>query len=675
MQPLIHVSERARALVMNPSNPELLFTLLPSTRRVTVAGHQLVAVPHSLDVVSVLRNLGAPAPSPILHHYQWPGRFPPMQAQRQTAAFLTLNRRAFVLNDMGCVDCDTEYLSPTGWVRIADYQGGQVAQYHPDTHQTEFVQPNEYVKRPCAEMIRFRSAATDQLLSPEHRVLLYRDGHGHYVEQAAVAALKLALGDRTIGDDQIWNGSELVTFADEGAEISIEPSPDGFKYCFMVPSTFLLFRRNGCVFASGNTGKTMSALWAFDYLRSIGALRKTIVFAPLSTLNATWASEILLGFPHLKFAVLHADRAKRLKMLEQDNDVYIINHHGVKIVQEALAARPDIDLAIVDELSVFRTPGTDLFKSMQKVTAMPSRWVWGMTGTPTPNAPTDAWAQVRLLRPSQVPNYFKAFKEQTMLQVAPFKWVPRKNSTETVQSVMQPSIRFTRDECMDLPPTTWIYRDVEMSVEQKKLYQEMKTKLRLEYESGQAKAVNEADKAMKLVQIACGAVRDSVTGEPILIPTGQRLEETIAAIHEAKGKVLVFVPFVAALHALRDELAKHWPTALVYGETPKAERDDIFTRFQHGTSDDLHVVVANARVMSHGLTLTSADTVLWYGSPTSHETFDQACHRIIRKGQVRNTRVIMMRGCKVEQELYARLTDRREMQGSLLAAIASEKED
>ncbi|MEI2419773.1 hypothetical protein V6O07_05835, partial [Arthrospira platensis SPKY2] len=78
----------------------------------------------------------------------------------------------------------------------------------------------------------------------------------------------------------------------------VEPSPDGFKYCFMVPSTFLVLRRNGCVFATGNTGKTQSALWAADYLIETKAIKKVLILSPLSTLERVWGDAIFKQFFH-----------------------------------------------------------------------------------------------------------------------------------------------------------------------------------------------------------------------------------------------------------------------------------------------------------------------------------------------------------------------------------------
>ena len=97
------------------------------------------------------------------------------------------------------------------------------------------------------------------------------------------------------------------------------------------------------------TGKSLASLWAYDYLRSIGQLNKALVISPLSTLERTWADEIFQHFPHLECAVLHGSRDKRIKLLNTDVDVYIINHDGVQIIEPYLKERPDINLVIVEQ--------------------------------------------------------------------------------------------------------------------------------------------------------------------------------------------------------------------------------------------------------------------------------------------------------------------------------------
>lgn len=520
-QPFI-VSAQQKAIVLNPAKPEMLCNLLPMAKEFDWNGHRLYAVPHDVDVVRLLRNVGVSVPSPIQYQYTWPGQWPPFQAQRATADFLTLNPRAFVLNDMG-------------------------------------------------------------------------------------------------------------------------------------------------------TGKTMSVLWAYDFLRSIGRRKRMLVVAPLSTLERTWGDEIFRNFPHLTFAVLHGTKDRRLKLLKHPFDIYIVNHDGLEIIAGEVAKREDIDVITIDEIAVYRNSKTDRYEAIERLCAPMQRFVWGLTGTPIPNEPTDAWAQVRLVVPSRVPKYFGRFRDQVMTKYGPYKWVPRPTAIAHVQEVMQPAIRFSRDDCVDLPETVYQTRHIELTSEQQKVYTELRSRMKSEADEGTVRAVNEADKLMKLVQVAAGAVY-TTEGETVSLEVGPRIREIIDIIEQSPGKVIVFVPFIAALHKIRDEIAKHYATELVYGGTSKSERDSAFWRFQNLPKAESHVLLANAAAMSHGLTLTEASTVVWVAPTTSHDTFQQANHRIIRPGQKNKTLVVMLEGTEVERKIYARLQQRQAMQGLLLEAVRDAKE-
>ena len=95
------VVERAKTLALKLNNPNRVLDSIPTAKTVMVRGIPLVLTPHSLDEVRVLRNLGIDAPSPILHYYNWPGQHIPYSHQKDTAAFLTLNQRGLVLNEIG----------------------------------------------------------------------------------------------------------------------------------------------------------------------------------------------------------------------------------------------------------------------------------------------------------------------------------------------------------------------------------------------------------------------------------------------------------------------------------------------------------------------------------------------------------------------------------------------
>lgn len=434
-------------------------------------------------------------------------------------------------------------------------------------------------------------------------------------------------------------------------------------------AAFLSMHKRAFNLSELGTGKSLASLWAYDYLKSIGLLNKCLVISPLSTLERTWADELFNHFPHLTFAVLHGSREKRIKLLAEDFDVYIVNHDGVGIIEPHLTTRTDIDLVIVDEIAqCARNAGTTKWRKINLVVNRHKvpRSCWGMSGTPTPNAPTDAWAQCRLINPDSVPPYFNRFKSQVMKQKSQFQWLPRPEATEIVKNVMQPAVRFTRDECLDLPPLMYETRQVSLTKEQNKAYKEMLTKLTIEADEGEITAVNEAVKMAKLIQIACGVVY-ATDGTEVTIPTSPRVEETRSIIQSAQGKVIVFVPFVSSVKMVAEELRKTFTVDVIHGGVKKNDRDRIFADFQR--SEDPRVIVAQPAAMSHGLTLTAASTIIWYSCITSNETFEQANGRINRPGQKMNNFIICLEGTPVERRVYARLRSKQKMQGALLDEV------
>jgi hypothetical protein len=90
-------------------------------------------------------------------------------------------------------------------------------------------------------------------------------------------------------------------------------------------------------------------------------------------------------------------------------------------------------------------------------------WVWGMTGRPMPNAPSDVWAQCKILTPGNVPKYFRHARSALMLQVDEYKWVPRDGAIEQAYQWMRPSVRFSLDDVVELPEAVYRTVDVEMS--------------------------------------------------------------------------------------------------------------------------------------------------------------------------------------------------------------------
>jgi SNF2 family DNA or RNA helicase len=510
------------AIVFNLKKPERVLTAIPTAKRIDHPTYN-VAIPYRIDETKLLRNLGIAVPSPIHHKYTWPGMHEPFEAQKLTAAMLTVSSRAYVLNQIG-------------------------------------------------------------------------------------------------------------------------------------------------------TGKSLSVLWAYDYLRSLGLAGTLLVSAPLSTLERTWADEIFQNLPHLTFSVLYGSKQQRRRALDRECDVYIINHHGVEVLQNELVTNKRITHVAVDELAVLRNQRTDLWKAHNTIVnkSARKRACWGMTGTPTPNAPTDAFAQAKLVTPERAPRSFMKFRDMTMQQLGPFKWLPRKDAVETVKDMMWPAVRFTRDECIDLPDCMYESRVVPLSKEQEAAYKSMAATLVVEAEAGQILAVNEAVKASKLVQIAAGVAYDT-DGKEVLINAQGRLQELHNVIESADHKVICFVPFVSTIGMVRAFLEKHGHTVgVVYGDVPKRERDVVFNSFQN--ADDPKVLLAQPAAMSHGLTLTTANTIVWYAPVMSNDIYEQANGRITRPGQVNKQFIVHLEGTPIESKIYRRLKEKQSMQGVLLEAVKKGRE-
>lgn len=437
-----------------------------------------------------------------------------------------------------------------------------------------------------------------------------------------------------------------------------------------VTAAVLSMNRRAYVLSSMGVGKTRAALYAYDYLKKIGRVRTALVVAPLSTLVPVWESEIFGTFEGMDTVVLHGTRPQRLERLKQKADVYIINHDGVKVIAQALASKR-FDVVIIDELAAYRNRQTDRWKVLYPIVDN-SQYAWGLTGSPTPNEPTDAYGQIKLLTPTTAPMSFRAFKQQTMKQVTTFKWVARREANDIVHAAMQPAVRFSLDECHDLPPLSYSTRDVEPNAKQKRAYKQLMDEFVVDIKAKRLTVVNEGARLNKLLQVGCGFAYDP-DGKGLYLDAKVRLKLVLELISEAEGKVIVFAPFKFAVRMLEKVVGQRFTVAAISGDTNKTERDRIFTEFRH--SKNPHVIVAHPGCMSHGLTLVEANTIIWYSPTHSAETYTQANARIHRPGQTRHTHIVHIQSTEIEKRIYNRLKQRQKVQGVLLDMFRNQETD
>jgi len=422
------------------------------------------------------------------------------------------------------------------------------------------------------------------------------------------------------------------------------------------------------------TGKTKSALWAFDWLRGEGIVRKMLVVCPVSIMNFTWGREIIETLPGITYVVLHGTKEKRLKLLDTEWDIAIVNHDGLPVIQDEIMKRRDIDVVVIDEAAMFRNARAGRSK-VARMVCRNRKFVWAMTGSPTPTSPCDAYGLAHLVMPETAPRSFVFFRQSTMVQVSQFKWVPRKDAAETVAKLLQPSVRYALDDVVELPEMWDRTIDVEQGPRQRLVYQELQRFAAAELREGNVTAVNGGVLLGKLQQASCGYVYLN-DGTYATLDNDRRLEVLEQIIDDGgyEGKTIVFSPWIHSMKGINEFLTKKgYDFASVSGATPMTERTKIFTAFQN--TSQYRVLNAHPGCMAHGLTLTAADTVIWFAPINSLETFEQANARIRRIGQSRKQQVVMLQGTMAERQAYYRLRNRQNFQDTildLLAEIAAE---
>ena len=371
-------------------------------------------------------------------------------------------------------------------------------------------------------------------------------------------------------------------------------------------------------------------------------------------MDSAWRNDLFNFAPHRTVAVAHGDAKKRKSVIEQNTDYVIINYDGVEIVSESIK-NGGFDLIIVDEATHYKNAQTRRWKVLNKLLC-DNTWLWMMTGTPAAQSPVDAYGLAKMVNPTAVPRYGSTFRDMVMTKITNFKWIPKANATSTVHRVLQPAIRFTKDECLDLPNMTYVKRAVELTRQQKKYYEMLRKRLVLDVTGEQVTAVNAAVGMNKLLQISAGAVYTD-DGETLEFDIKHRYKVLKEVIDESSQKVLIFVPFRHVIDILTDKLRSDGiSTEVIQGSVGATARTNIFRQFQEASNP--RVLVIQPASAAHGVTLTAANTVIWWSPVSSLETYSQANARVHRSGQKHKCTVVQLQGSDAEKHVY-RLLDNR----------------
>ena len=512
-----------------------------------------------------------------------------------------------------------------------------------------------------------------KLSVPEHIVPHITDN----IEKSEVLEWRGKIADVLVywGIHEITRLNELIAFKNP------LPSPMARDYNWpgiytpfdhqKTTSEFLSMHRRAFCFNEAGTGKTSSVIWAVDYLITQGLVKRVLVICPLSIMYSAWQADIFKTSMHRSAGVAHGPAAKREKIINGDYEFVIINFDGVGVVREAIEAAK-FDLIVVDEANAYKTPSTTRWKTLAKV-LKPSTRLWMLTGTPASQSPTDAYGLAKLVSPSRVPKFQNAWRDKVMNQMSRFKWVPKKTARDDVFKALQPAIRFAKDECLDLPDVMYQTRDIPLTAQAAKYYKALKDHMLVEAAGEQITTVNAAANLNKLLQLSGGAMYTD-THEVVEFDVSPRLAALQEVLEETEHKVIIFVPYRHTITLVCNYLNKQGITnRTINGDVSATNRSVIIEAFQRDT--DPHVLVIQPQSASHGVTLTAANTVVFWSPVMSVETYLQCIARIDRVGQKNKMTVVHLQGSDVERRMYKMLQGKVDLHTKLVDLYREELED
>ena len=384
------------------------------------------------------------------------------------------------------------------------------------------------------------------------------------------------------------------------------------------------YKRAYCLSEAG-TGKTSAVIWAADYLMNKKKINRMLVVSPLSIMQAAWQSDFFKTAMHRTVALAHGTPTKRKKVLAENTDVVIINYDGIEIVEKEIA-EGGFDLIVVDEANYIKTVTT-------------RRW--------------KAFGLAKLVNPSLMPKYYGTFKDMVLQKVSQFTWIPRAKAQDIVFKTLQPAIRYTKEECLDLPDVTYQVRDVPLTPQQDKYYKKLKKEMFIQAAGEEITVVNAAVMLTKLLQVSAGSVYAD-NKKIIEFDVSNRMTALKDIINEASHKVVIFAPFRNSIELIITELTKLKITCdAKNGDVSMNKRSQIFKNFQE--TKDPQVLVVQPQSASHGVTLHAANVVVFWSPVVSVETYIQCCARMDRAGQRNPMTVVHLQGSPVESKIYKML--------------------
>jgi SNF2 family DNA or RNA helicase len=286
-----------------------------------------------------------------------------------------------------------------------------------------------------------------------------------------------------------------------------------------------------------------------------------------------------------------------------------------------------------------------------------------------PTEPTDVWAQCMIVTPNTVPKARSHARDMLMIKLnnSQWTWKPKPDAVQRAFSWMQPSVRYSLEDVVELPPLISRTVDVALSAQQADTYKRVATAMQAMVKEQKITALNAGAAMNKLLQIAGGWVY-TVKPDFVRLDPTPRIVAMVDMINAAEEKVIVAIPYrhmisgISKILNMDNVKIEH---CVVHGDTPN--RDQIFNLFQN--TDKYRVMLVHPQCVAHGVTLTAASTIIWYLPITSLDIYDQLNARVTRIGQRFKQQLLHLQATPVERRIYRMLREHQKMQNQFLQLV------
>ena len=451
------------------------------------------------------------------------------------------------------------------------------------------------------------------------------------------------------------------------------------------------------LFMEMGTGKSKVAVDNMALLYEMGKIKAVLIVAPKGVYDNWVQGEIPVHLPdRIERRVLRWTPKKTQRyeedlrdfILDRENHlkVFVMNveafstPRGFEAAQAFLYQNPD-NMVIVDESTTIKNRKAQRTKNIVKLRDM-SKYRRILTGSPITKSPMDLFSQCDMLSEKCLGfNSYFAYQaryanvqKRTMGHRSFQQIVGYRRLDELSEKLDKFSNRVLKKDCLDLPEKVYIRRNVELTPEQDRLYIQMKKLALAKMETGElATTASVLTQIMRLQQICCGHFQPD--DEDIREIKNNRLSTLMEVVEETQGKVIIWATYTHDILKIQRELAREYgedSVATYYGATPQDDRQQIVTRFQNA-SDPLRFFVGQPKTGGYGITLTAANTTIYFSNSYDLEIRLQSEDRAHRIGQTNKvTYIDLVSPDTVDEKIREALRSKIDVAGQVLGEDAKD---